>query len=166
MIFSISQHELGVRVTHVRRIDDRYRLLDRGLGRLEVDVHGCDLIHSQGFLQPHHGVVQVRPQRRIVDIRSDHGPTEHSIAAILAVLVIVEGRTDRRYFERLGDAVRLAAKLQLSIGLGGGLSFRNLAEVLATCPAAEWVTIGRSALARGFLVGLDRALRDLRARIE
>ena len=34
-----------------------------------------------------------------------------------------------------------------------------------TCPAAEWVTIGRSALARGFLVGLDRALRDLRARI-
>ena len=67
--------------------------------------------------------------------------------------------------ERLGDAVRLASKLQLAIGLGGGLSFRNLTEVLTTCPAAEWVTIGRSALARGFLVGLDRALRDLRARI-
>ncbi len=69
-------------------------------------------------------------------------------------------------FERLGDAARLASKLHLSIGLGGGLSFRNLAEVLATCPAAEWVTIGRSALARGLLVGLDRALRDLRARVE
>jgi len=68
-------------------------------------------------------------------------------------------------FERLGDAVRLAAKLQLSIGLGGGLSFRNLAEVLAVCPAAEWVAVGRSALARGFLVGLDRALRDLCARV-
>ena len=34
-------------------------------------------------------------------------------------------------FDRLSDAVRLASKLQLSVGLGGGLSFRTLAEVLA-----------------------------------
>lgn len=68
--------------------------------------------------------------------------------------------------ERLADAVRLASKLQLEIGVGGGLSYRNLEEVLSACPAAEWVAVGRAALSRSLLVGLDRALRDLRARVE
>jgi pyridoxine 5-phosphate synthase len=68
--------------------------------------------------------------------------------------------------EKLSDAVRLAAKLQLEIGLGGGLSYRNLGEVLTMCPAAQWVAVGRAALSRSLLVGLDRALRDLRTRVE
>jgi pyridoxine 5'-phosphate synthase PdxJ len=59
--------------------------------------------------------------------------------------------------------VRLAAKLGLEIGLGGGLSYRSLPEVLAACPAAQGVAVGRAALCRALLVGLDRALRDLRA---
>jgi pyridoxine 5-phosphate synthase len=69
----------------------------------------------------------------------------------------------REELEGLSDSVRLAAKLGLGIGVGGGLSYRSLPEVLAACPAAEWVAIGRAALARAVLVGLDRALRDLRA---
>jgi pyridoxine 5-phosphate synthase len=64
---------------------------------------------------------------------------------------------------RLGDAVRLASKLRLTIGLGGGLGYRTLPEVLAAAPAVERVAVGRAALARALLVGLDRALRDLRA---
>ena len=71
-----------------------------------------------------------------------------------------ERRTD---LERLGDAVRLAAKLHMSIGLGGGLSFRSLSEVLEACPAAGGVTVGRAALGRALLVGVDRTVRDLRA---
>jgi pyridoxine 5-phosphate synthase len=69
----------------------------------------------------------------------------------------------RGELERLGDAVRLASKLQLRIGLGGRLGYRTLAEVLDAAPAVESVTVGRAALARAVLVGLDRALRDLRA---
>jgi len=65
--------------------------------------------------------------------------------------------------ERLGDAVRLAAKLHLEIGLGGGLGYRTLPELLESCRAAQWVAVGRAAVARAVLVGLDRALRDLRA---
>jgi pyridoxine 5-phosphate synthase len=64
--------------------------------------------------------------------------------------------------ERLGESVRLAAKLQLGIGVGGGLGYRNLREVLIAAPAVECVAIGRAAVARAVLVGLDRALRDLR----
>ena len=67
--------------------------------------------------------------------------------------------------ERLGDAVRLAAKLRMTIGIGGGLGFRTLREVLEAAPAAQRVAVGRAALSRALLCGLDRALRDLRERI-
>ena len=63
---------------------------------------------------------------------------------------------DLRHLERLSDAVRLAAKLQLEIGIGGGLSYRNLGEVLRECPAVESITVGRAALSRALLVGLER----------
>lgn len=65
--------------------------------------------------------------------------------------------------EKLGDAVRLASKLRLSIGLVGSLGYRSLPEVLEAAPAAERVAVGRAALGRAVLVGLDRAVRDLKA---
>ena len=49
--------------------------------------------------------------------------------------------------------------------MGGALGFATIREVLDAAPAAEWVAIGRAAVARSVLVGLDRALRDLRALI-
>jgi pyridoxine 5-phosphate synthase len=65
----------------------------------------------------------------------------------------------------LGDAARLASKLKLSVGLSGGLGYRNVRPVLEAAPAADRVSVGRAALARAVLVGLDQALRDLRARL-
>jgi pyridoxine 5-phosphate synthase len=64
---------------------------------------------------------------------------------------------------QLSDAARLAAKLGIEVGLAGGLGYRSLREVLDAAPAAERVAVGRAALARALLVGLDQALRDLRA---
>jgi pyridoxine 5-phosphate synthase len=71
----------------------------------------------------------------------------------------------RAALESLGDSVRLASKLRLGVGVGGALGFATIREVLEAAPAAEWVAIGRAAVARSVLVGLDRALRDLRALI-
>lgn len=65
--------------------------------------------------------------------------------------------------ERLSDAGRLAAKLRLGLVLGGGLGYRTLPEFLGAVPAAEGVSVGRACLARATLVGLDRAVRDIRA---
>lgn len=66
----------------------------------------------------------------------------------------------------LGDTARLASKLDLSVGLSGSISYRNVTELLEAAPAASRIAIGRSALSRALLVGLDQALRDLRARVE
>ena len=45
--------------------------------------------------------------------------------------------------------------------LAGSLGYRSLPEVLEVAPAAARVAVGRAALTRAVLVGLDRALRDL-----
>ena len=50
----------------------------------------------------------------------------------------------------------------MAIGVGGGLDYRTLPEVLDGAPAAGRVAVGRGVVARAILVGLDRALRDLR----
>jgi pyridoxine 5-phosphate synthase len=65
--------------------------------------------------------------------------------------------------DRLSDAHRLAAKLRMEIGVGGGLGLRTAREVAEAVPALERVAVGRGLLARACLVGLDRAIRDLRA---
>ena len=65
--------------------------------------------------------------------------------------------------ERLSDAARLAAKLRLSLGLSGGLGFRTLRELVDAVPAVGRVVVGRALVARSLLVGIDRAVRDLRA---
>ena len=50
----------------------------------------------------------------------------------------------------------------MSIGLGGGLGYRSVSEVLDGCPAVGSIAAGRAVVARAILVGLDRALRDLK----
>jgi pyridoxine 5-phosphate synthase len=68
--------------------------------------------------------------------------------------------------DALGDAGRLAAKLRIGLSLGGALDARTLPEVLAVVPAAGRVVVGRAFAARAMLVGIERAVRDLRSRIE
>ena len=78
-------------------------------------------------------------------------------------LVDLPANERRKGLDALGDAARLAAKLGLGLGLAGGLGYRSLPEVIQAAPAAERVAVGRAALTRAVLVGLDRALRDMRA---
>jgi pyridoxine 5-phosphate synthase len=92
-----------------------------------------------------------------------HGEGVAAVEFYSGSIVDLPAAERRVELERLGDTVRLASKLRMGIGLGGALGYRSLPEVLETCPAVEWVAVGRAALARGLLIGLDRALRDLRA---
>ena len=90
-----------------------------------------------------------------------HGFTH--VELYTGALVDLPGSDRRKAFDALGDAARLASKLGLGLGLAGGLGYRTLAEVIQAAPAADRVAVGRAALTRAMLVGLDRALRDMRA---
>ncbi len=64
--------------------------------------------------------------------------------------------------EALREAVRMASKQRMSIGIGGGLGYRSVLEVLEGAPAIGGIAVGREVVSRAILVGLDRALRDMK----
>ena len=100
---------------------------------------------------------------RIDAVKAAHAEGVTGVELYTGALIDLPPRERQTELETLGDAARLASKLRLSIGLGGGLGFRTLRELLEAAPAAEHVAVGRAALTRAVLVGLDRVLRDLRA---
>jgi pyridoxine 5-phosphate synthase len=71
----------------------------------------------------------------------------------------------RLALERLADAAKLAARLGLPVAAGGALDARLLRPVVAAAPLLESVCIGRGLVARALLVGVERAVRDLRAEL-
>jgi pyridoxine 5-phosphate synthase len=102
----------------------------------------------------------VAPELESVKMAHSEGLT--GVEFYTGAIVDLPRRERRVELEKLGDAVRLAAKTRLSIGLVGSLGYRVLPEVLEAAPAAGQVAVGRAAIGRAVLVGLDRALRDLR----
>lgn len=67
--------------------------------------------------------------------------------------------------ERFGDAARLAAKLRLPVRAGGALDARRLRALIVAAPVVEGAAVGRELAARALLVGIERAVRDLRAEL-
>jgi len=98
-------------------------------------------------------------------VKVAHAEGVRGVEIFTGALVDLPAAERQVQIEKLADAVRLAAKLRLAIGLGGGLGFRVLRELLEAAPAVERIAIGRAAIARALLVGLDRSVRDLKAQL-
>ncbi|MFI5217333.1 MAG: pyridoxine 5'-phosphate synthase, partial [Candidatus Limnocylindria bacterium] len=81
-------------------------------------------------------------------VKVAHGEGVRGVELFTGALVDLPAAERQAQIDKLADAVRLAAKLRLAIGLGGGLGFRVLRELLEAAPAVESVAIGRAALAR------------------
>ncbi len=99
----------------------------------------------------------------VESVKAAHGYQIESVELFTGAIADLPPAERRSELEGLGDAVRLASKLRMAVGVGGGLGFRSVSHVLDAAPAVEGVAVGRAALTRAMLVGLDRALRDLRA---
>ena len=63
---------------------------------------------------------------------------------------------------RIADAARLASKLGLEISVGGGLDYANVPALLEIADLRELV-VGHAIGARAQLIGMDRAVREMRA---
>jgi pyridoxine 5-phosphate synthase len=71
----------------------------------------------------------------------------------------------QRELEVLLEAGQLAVDLGLQLHAGHGLTYRNVIPV-ARIPRLEELNIGHSIISRAVLVGLDRAVREMKALIE
>ncbi|MEE2673337.1 MAG: pyridoxine 5'-phosphate synthase [Myxococcota bacterium] len=98
-------------------------------------------------------------------VKAAHGLGVQTIELFTGATVDLPGAERQGRLEGLADAARLAAKLRMTVGIGGGLDYRSVSEVLSVAPAVARVSVGRALLARALLVGMDRAARDFLALI-
>jgi pyridoxine 5-phosphate synthase len=70
-----------------------------------------------------------------------------------------------REFVKIAEAAKLAGSLGLRVGAGHGLNYINVRKI-ARIPEVEELNIGHSIISRAVLVGLERAVREMRALIE
>ncbi len=70
-----------------------------------------------------------------------------------------------REFTKIAEGAKLAANMGLRVGAGHGLNYVN-ARRIAAIPEVEELNIGHSIISRAALVGLDRAVREMRELIQ
>ena len=98
-------------------------------------------------------------------VKAAHGLGVQTVELFTGATVDLPAAERRGRLEALADAARLAAKLRMTVSVGGGLDYRSVSEVLPMSPSADRVSVGRAVLARSLLVGMDRAVRDFLALI-
>ncbi len=67
-------------------------------------------------------------------------------------------------FQLIAAAVITARNLNLGVNAGHGLNYRNVGRI-AAIPGIEELNIGHSIIGRAVLVGLERAVREMKARL-
>ena len=65
-------------------------------------------------------------------------------------------------FDLLVQAAKLSSKLGMRVNAGHGLNYQNVSHLLSV-PEIEEYNIGHSIMARAILVGMDRAVREMKA---
>ena len=70
-----------------------------------------------------------------------------------------------REFGRIVRAIRLALRLKLRVNIGHGLNYQNVWP-FREVPGIEDYSIGHSIISRAVLVGLDRAVREMKILIQ
>jgi pyridoxine 5-phosphate synthase len=70
-----------------------------------------------------------------------------------------------REFQRIVRAVRQALRLKLRVNIGHGLNYRNVLPFREVKGIEEY-SIGHSIISRAVLVGLDRAVREMKKLIQ
>ena len=87
------------------------------------------------------------------------GGVEFSTVAISEL----SGSERERAYTELVDASHLGAKLRMPVSLAGMLTPRSVIDLLREVPVAETVVAGRCLFGRAQLVGIERAVGEMRA---
>ncbi len=71
------------------------------------------------------------------------------------------GRNQARQYKRVASAVETALKLGLDVNAGHGLNYENVKKI-ASITTIRGLYIGHSIVSRAVLVGMERAVREMR----
>ena len=108
-------------------------------------------IRTSLFIDPHEATVRRAAELGVHAVELHTG--EYAEAS--------DPRSRGEQLERLTRAAELARELGLAVHAGHGLTFWNVRPV-AAIPACEELNIGHSVVSRAVLVGMERAVRDMK----
>ena len=152
---------LNVRPDSVTLVPESRETLSVG-GGLELIIHNKTLGETIGALQGNGIPVSVIIDPEPEQVKLAHQAGANGIHIHTGAFCEATGNNKRHQaFAKIVDTVKLAKKLKLSIAAGRGLGytsikrFRGLPEIGLYC-------IGHSIVSRAVLVGLDRAIREMR----
>ena len=132
---------------------------------LDLQGRGVSLAPSVRALADARVPVSALIKPEISAVKAAHSEGVDGVEFFTEAIVDLPQADRTRELEALGDAARLASKLRMHVSAGGGLGYRGVNEVIDHAPVVSSMAVGRAVVARAFLVGLDRAVRDLRARL-
>lgn len=73
----------------------------------------------------------------------------------------LDEKTKQKEFQQIARGIRQARRLGLRVNIGHGLDYQNV-HPFTTIPGIEDYSIGHSIISRAVLVGLDRAVREMK----
>jgi pyridoxine 5-phosphate synthase len=134
---------------------------------------GLDVLLNQTLVRK--TVVDLREAGVAVSIFVDPDYDQIRAIAKLEVRIIEintakysEARRDEQAIaeaDKVAQAARAAAKLGIRVLAGHGLTYRNVRRIVQI-PEIEELNIGHSIIARAALVGMERAVREMKALLE
>jgi pyridoxine 5-phosphate synthase len=99
-------------------------------------------------------------------VKAAHKTAAHAIELNTASWAEARGASAREAaLKKITDAARLGRRLGLAVHGGHGLTYDNVAEI-AALPEMSELNIGHNIVARSVLVGMERAVREMREAME
>lgn len=108
-------------------------------------------IRTSLFIDPEEGAIRTAAETGVEAIELHTG--EYANAG--------DAAARRAQVERLARAARLGRELGLAVHAGHGLTYENVRPV-AAIPECEELNIGHSVVSRAVLVGMERAVREMK----
>lgn len=138
--------------------------------RAEITTEGgLDIVGQQGRIRESCALLAAAGIRVALFIDADPAQIEASARSGAPVVELhtgrycdVHGAAAAAELERLRAGARLAASLGLEVHAGHGLHYRNVGAV-AAIPEIVELNIGHSIVARAVFVGLESAVREMKA---
>jgi len=132
-------------------------------GGLDVNLHLAAIKKTVGMLRESGVVVSLFIDPDVEQVRASHKAGADAIEIHTGRYCDAESDSQReREFTAVVNCAKAAKKLGLRVHAGHGLNYVNLRPLTAIKEIEEY-NIGHSIVARAVLVGLDRAVREMKA---
>jgi pyridoxine 5-phosphate synthase len=134
-------------------------------GGLDLIAHNKSIAETIGALQNNGIPVSIFIDPEPEQIKVAHQAGADMIEIHTGVFCDAIGKDQRNQaFAKIVDAAKLAKKLRLGVNAGHGLCY-NTIKAFKGLPEIDEFSIGHSIVSRAAMVGMDRAVREMKALI-